>query len=156
LIDEFSQNPETISVKTGNTSDAVEQDVVKYRDIREKIEKLHNVLVGTQKAKFIIFEETKRGTDALARELVSRGFRAESMHGDKTLGERRRALERFKQNKSNILVATDVAARGIDVADITHVINYSTPQNYDDYVHRIGRAGRAGRTGFALTFVQTR
>jgi hypothetical protein len=86
-------------------------------------------------------------------ELQSRGFKVDALHGDKSQGQRAKALRRFKSNEINFLVATDVAARGIDVADITHVINYSTPNTYDDYTHRIGRAGRAGRVGYALTFV---
>jgi superfamily II DNA/RNA helicase len=85
---------------------------------------------------------------------VTRGFSADAIHGGKSQGQRQRALNRFKKSEVTILVATDVAARGIDVADITHVINYSTPQSYQDYVHRIGRAGRAGRTGHALTFIE--
>ena len=84
---------------------------------------------------------------------MARGFAADSIHGGKSQGQRKRALDGFKASKTTILVATDVAARGIDVADITHVINYSQPQSYQDYVHRIGRAGRAGRVGHALTFV---
>jgi len=84
---------------------------------------------------------------------VSRGFAAESIHGGKSQGQRQRALAKFKGNQVNILVATDVAARGIDVADITHVVNFSIPKVYDDYIHRIGRAGRAGQVGYALTFV---
>jgi ATP-dependent RNA helicase DeaD len=89
----------------------------------------------------------------LSKELVVRGFKADAIHGGKTQGQRQRALNRFKKSEVDILVATDVAARGIDVKDITHVINYSIPQTYDDYAHRIGRAGRAGRIGYALTFV---
>ena len=85
--------------------------------------------------------------------LVERGFKVDAIHGGKSQGQRQRALNRFKQNDISVLVATDVAARGIDVSDITHVINYTQPQNYEDYIHRIGRAGRAGRTGYALTFV---
>jgi superfamily II DNA/RNA helicase len=90
----------------------------------------------------------------LSVELEARGFKVDAIHGGKSQSQRQRALRRFKKSEVNILVATDVAARGIDVADITHVINYSQPQSYDDYVHRIGRAGRAGRTGYALTFIE--
>jgi superfamily II DNA/RNA helicase len=77
----------------------------------------------------------------------------DAIHGGKSQGQRQKALNRFKQNEINVLVATDVAARGIDVADITHVINYTVPKTFGDYIHRIGRTGRAGRTGQALTFV---
>lgn len=154
LIGTFLSNPVTISVKTGETSDNVEQDIVPHGSTHEKIEKLHDILNRDSVEKAIIFDETQRSVERLATELIERGFRADSIHGGKTQGQRTRALKQFKDSKINILVATDVAARGIDIADITHVINYTTPQTYDDYVHRIGRAGRAGRTGYALTFIE--
>jgi len=154
LIQEFSHQPIVVSVKTGDTIDTVEQDVVVYASNGEKVDKLHDVLI--QKAsKALVFDDTQRSVERLSRELQARGFKADSIHGGKSQGQRRRALDRFKANEINILVATDVAARGIDVIDITHVINYSTPQSYNDYVHRIGRTGRAGRGGFALTFVES-
>lgn len=154
LIDEFSKNPVTISVKTGNTCDNVEQDIVKYKSSEDKLEKLHNLLIENRDCKVIIFDETKRSVDKLSDSLRERGFKADATHGNKTQGQRKRVLAEFKMGAISILVATDVAARGIDVKDVTHVINYSTPQCYDDYVHRIGRTGRAGKTGFALTFIQ--
>lgn len=153
LIRTFSAEPATISLKKSETSDNVHQDVVSYQGNSDKIDKLHGILSDQDVSKVIVFEETKRGVDRLSRELATRGFKADSIHGGKTQGQRQRALNRFKKSEIKILVATDVAARGIDVADITHVINYSQPQSYDDYVHRIGRAGRAGKVGFALTFV---
>jgi ATP-dependent RNA helicase RhlE len=119
----------------------------------EKIDKLHDILNQEHVEKAIVFDDTQRSVERLAKELQERGFRVDSIHGGKTQGQRTRALKQFKENKLSVLVATDVAARGIDIADITHVINYSQPQTYDDYVHRIGRAGRAGRTGYALTFI---
>ena len=103
--------------------------------------------------KLIIFSETQRSVEKLSKTLIERGFKADAIHGGKTQGQRQRALNRFKANEIKVLVATDVAARGIDVVDITHVINFSQPQSYEDYIHRIGRAGRAGRIGHALTFV---
>ena len=109
--------------------------------------------MSAKDGKVLIFDETKYGVERLGNELIDRGFKADALHGGKTQGQRQRALKRFRNNDVTILVATDVAARGIDVADITHVINYATPNSYDDYIHRIGRAGRAGRTGTALTFV---
>jgi len=154
LINEFSNNPVMISVKTGDTSDNVEQNIIKYKSRDQKIEKLHEVLTENRKNKVLIFDATKRGVDRLNKDLNSRGFRSDAIHGNKSQRQREKALARFKKNQVTILVATDVAARGIDVPDITHVINYSTPQSYDDYVHRIGRAGRAGKTGNALTFVE--
>jgi ATP-dependent RNA helicase RhlE len=143
----------TISVKTGTTSENVEQDVVRFAHRAEKIEKLHDILNDEAVIKVLIFDETQRSVEALSKELITRGFKADAIHGGKTQGQRERALRRFKKNDVTILVATDVAARGIDISDITHVINYTTPQAYEDYVHRIGRAGRAGRIGYALTFV---
>ena len=85
--------------------------------------------------------------------MIKRGFKAESIHGDKNQAKRQRALKAFKDNQSQILVATDVAARGLDIPNVTHVINFDIPANYEDYVHRIGRTGRADQTGIALTFV---
>ncbi len=152
LMRTFLKEPVTVSVKTGDTSDNVEQDVVHYQDNHDRIEKLHDVLTqGSVKA--IIFDDTQRSVERLYEDLHDRGFKVDAIHGGKTQGQRQRALRRFKQSEVTVLVATDVAARGIDVQDVTHVINFSTPQSYEDYVHRIGRAGRAGRAGSALTFI---
>ena len=103
--------------------------------------------------KVLIFAETKRSVERLSIDLIKNGFRAGSIHGDKRQRERARALTEFKTLHTNILVATDVAARGLDIDDITHVINYTIPQTHDDYIHRIGRTGRCGKRGKAYTFV---
>lgn len=153
LIDVFANDPFTVSIKPSSTSDSVHQDVVRYNTNNDKMDKLHEILIGEAVDKVILFDETQRSVERLSKELSERGFSTDSIHGGKTQGQRQRALNKFKKNEINILVATDVAARGIDVSDITHVINYSIPQQYDDYIHRIGRAGRAGRVGYALTFV---
>jgi ATP-dependent RNA helicase RhlE len=153
LAESFVNNPVTVMLKTGETSDNINQDVVHFSSPHDKLDKLHEALIKSEMQKVIVFEETKRGADRLGKELVARGFQAASIHGGKTQGQRQRALKAFKDSEVTVLVATDVAARGIDVVDITHVINYAIPQTYEDYVHRIGRAGRAGRTGHALTFV---
>jgi superfamily II DNA/RNA helicase len=153
LIETFSNEPVMITVKTGDTSESVQQDVVHFSGKEDKLNKLHDLLLDEQ-MKVIIFDATQRSVERLSRELVSRGFMADAIHGGKTQGQRQRALESFKKSKIKVLVATDVAARGIDVADITHVINFSQPNSYEDYIHRVGRAGRAGRTGYALTFVE--
>ncbi len=152
LVKEFSRDPITISVKTGETTDTVEQNIVVFNGKTEKMDKLHDLLLRVPKA--LVFDDTQRSVERLSKELQARGFQADAIHGGKTQGQRQRALNRFKANEISVLVATDVAARGIDVSDITHVINYSTPQSYNDYVHRIGRAGRAGKTGHALTFIE--
>jgi superfamily II DNA/RNA helicase len=154
LIHTFAKDPVTISLKVGETVDSVNQDVVRYSGSGEKLSKLHDVLVNQGVEKAIIFDETQRSVERLSNELIARGFEADAIHGGKSQGQRQRALDKFKTNKIKILVATDVAARGIDVKDITHVINYGMPNSYEDYVHRIGRAGRAGKTGHALTFIQ--
>lgn len=153
LIHTFANDPVTITVKTGSTSENVHQDVVRFGSTSEKMDKLHEILSTEQAQKIIVFDETQRSVERLSNELAERGFAADAIHGGKSQGQRQRALDRFKRNEVTVLVATDVAARGIDVADITHVINYSQPQTYDDYVHRIGRTGRAGKVGYALTFV---
>ena len=153
LIESFSHQPVMISLKTGEASENVNQDIVKYSSDNEKLEKLHDILINQAVDKSIIFSETQRSVEKLSKTLIERGFKADAIHGGKTQGQRQRALNRFKSNDIKILVATDVAARGIDVSDITHVINFSQPQSYEDYIHRIGRAGRAGKIGYALTFV---
>nr|HPR10714.1 DEAD/DEAH box helicase [Candidatus Saccharibacteria bacterium] len=153
LITQFAPKHISVSVKTAPSSENVDQNVVQYGTTSHKIEKLHDILISHQDIKVIVFDETQRNVERLSKELQARGFSATAIHGGKTQGQRKRALDEFKANKAKILVATDVAARGIDVKDITHVINYSLPQTYDDYVHRIGRTGRAGKTGYALTFI---
>jgi ATP-dependent RNA helicase RhlE len=153
LAETFVNNPVTVMLKTGDTSDNINQDVIHYGSKPDKLDKLHDALIKSEVQKAIVFEETKHAADRLGKELAARGFQATSIHGGKSQGQRQRALKAFKDSDVNILVATDVAARGIDVVDITHVINYAIPHTYEDYVHRIGRAGRAGRAGHALTFV---
>jgi superfamily II DNA/RNA helicase len=153
LIDDFTHEPVTITIQAAKASENVHQDVVRYSGNTEKLDQLHDLLIRQEVSKAIVFDETQRGVERLSKELLARGFSTDSMHGGKTQGQRQRALSKFKNSEINVLVATDVAARGIDVADISHVINYSTPKEYDEYVHRIGRAGRAGRIGYAFTFV---
>ena len=154
LISKFLNNPIKISVKTRDTSKSIDQDVVRVRPEENKIEVLEKLLRGEDFSKVLIFGKTKHGVERLAQELVKRGFGAESIHGDKNHSRRQRALGQFKTNKSQILVATDVAARGLDIPDVSHVINFDLPGTYEDYVHRIGRTGRGGKKGKALTFVQ--
>ncbi len=153
LIRTFTHNPVTIMAKTAETSDNVEQSVVHYFENSEKLDKLHDVLIDGRVEKALVFGETKRTVERLSKELATRGFKADAMHGNKTQAQRQRALKKFRDGEVTILVATDVAARGIDVDGITHVVNFDVPQTYDDYTHRIGRAGRAGNVGYAVTFV---
>ncbi len=153
LIGEFLREPVRISVKTGDTSKNVDQDVVRVKG-SEKVDILHDLLNNKEFNKVLVFGRTKHGVERLAKTLTQRGFKADSIHGNKSHSQRQRALSAFKENKVQILVATDVAARGLDIADVSHVINYDLPTTYEDYVHRIGRAGRAGKKGKALTFVE--
>lgn len=153
IIDEFSDQPVHVAVKTSDASENVHQNVVRYAQVSEKVDKLHDVLIQDIVSKSVVFDDTHRSVEKLCRELQQRGFKVEALHGGKSQAQRARALKKFKDNEVTVLVATDVAARGIDVVDISHVINFSTPRTYNEYVHRIGRAGRAGRVGYALTFI---
>ena len=154
LIETFTSDPVTVKIQSSQASENVHQDVVRYEGGSDKFEKLRDLLSSEEVSKVIIFDETQRGVERLYKSLYEAGFPVDSMHGGKSQGQRQRALRSFKNSDITMLVATDVAARGIDVSDITHVVNYSIPQVYDDYVHRIGRAGRAGKTGYAFTFVE--
>ena len=155
LIKTFTSDAVTISVKTSQTSDNVEQAIVRYDGVSDKMKKLQSLLKTEGMTKALVFGETKRGVERLHKQLEESGFRADSIHGGRSQGQRQRALDKFKRSDVKILVATDVAARGIDVKDISHVVNYTTPQTYDDYSHRVGRAGRAGRKGYAFTFIES-
>jgi len=156
IIQGFSNDPVYVSVKDTETSKNVQQDIVRYKTSSDKIDKLHNLLNLETVTKTLIFDETQRSVEKLSKELEYRGFSSDSIHGGKSQAQRQRVLKKFKNNEIKILVATDVAARGLDVLDITHVINYSTPNSYEDYVHRIGRTGRAGKSGNALTFIDSK
>jgi len=153
LIKDFLKEPVMVSVKTQDTSKNVEQDVVKIKAGEDKLEVLHDLLIDPEFKKVIIFGRTKHGVEKLSVALTKKGFKSQSIHGDKNQGQRQRALDAFKKGLSQILVATDVAARGLDISGVSHVINYDLPETYDDYVHRIGRTGRAGQKGKALTFI---
>jgi ATP-dependent RNA helicase RhlE len=120
-----------------------------------KLDHLAGQLTGPDGGRTLVFVRTKRGADRLVKRLRSRELEAVAMHGDKSQGQRERALARFERGDVEVLVATDVAARGIDVADIAHVVNFDVPDGRDSYVHRVGRTGRAGRTGAGTSFVLT-
>ena len=153
LTEQYLKNPIFISVISGETLKNIDQDVIRTRSKEEKLEKLHEVLKKDGSDKVLIFREMKHSVDTLTKELAHMGFKVGCIHGDKRSRERIRTLDSFKKDQINILIATDVAARGLDIPDVTHVINYDVPQTYDTYVHRIGRTGRSGKKGTALTFV---
>lgn len=154
LINKFLKNPVTISVKTRDTSKSIDQDVVRLGKDDNKIDTLAALLRADGFSKVLVFGKTKHGVEKLAKTLNTMGLPAESIHGNKNFTQRQRALAQFKDNKIKILVATDVAARGLDIADVSHVINFDLPATYEDYIHRIGRTGRGGKSGKALTFIQ--
>src|SRR3990167_4395693 len=153
LTEQYLKDPIFISVITGETLKNINQNVIRARSKEEKLSKLHEILKKDGSDKVLIFREMKHSVDSLEKELHAFGFKVGGIHGDKRSRERIRILDSFKQDKINILIATDVAARGLDIPDVTHVINYDVPQTYDTYVHRIGRTGRSGKAGTALTFV---
>lgn len=153
LVKDFLKNPVSISVKTRDTAKSIDQDIVRVQG-KNKVDVLHDLLTQSDFSKVLIFGKTKHGVEKLKELLVSRGFKSESIHGNKTQSHRQRALDMFKKNSLQVLVATDVAARGIDVSDVSHVINYDLPATYEDYIHRIGRTGRGGKKGKAITFIE--
>lgn len=149
------KNPVRISVKKRETSANIEQDIIRTSgDRAEKYSTLVKLLARPEFAKVLIFGRTKWGVEKLGRALHQDGLPAVAIHGDKSQGQRQSALREFKVGKARIMVATDVAARGLDIPSVSHVINYDVPASYEDYVHRIGRTGRAGKRGIALTFVE--
>ena len=148
------KNPVKFQVEKVSPAINVDQDIIRVSSVGQKIEKLHELLIDKEFKKVLIFSRTKRGVDRVSKELAVRGFKVDSIHGDKSQYKRTRVITNFKFGKLNILVATDVASRGLDIKDITHVINYDEPENYNDYIHRIGRTGRVNKKGVALTFVK--
>ncbi|MBU4479883.1 DEAD/DEAH box helicase [Patescibacteria group bacterium] len=152
IINDFLNDPISISVKTGDTACGVDQDVV-YVKKETKVDLLYKLLIQPEFNKVLIFGRTKAGVERLSVLLSGRGLKTKSIHGNKNHGQRQQALKAFKENVVNVLVATDVAARGLDIPNVSHVINYELPSTYEDYIHRIGRTGRGGKTGKALTFI---
>lgn len=152
VMQQFLHEPVTIAVQTQPTSENVNQDIIKTRG-KQKIEVLHDLLLQEGFDKVILFGRTKWGIEKLSKNLLDRGFKVAAIHGNKSQSQRVKALEEFRDSRIQVLLATDIAARGIDVVDVTHVINYDMPGSYEDYIHRIGRTGRANKSGVALTFV---
>lgn len=153
LADELLNKPVLIEVATANaTADRVTQQV--YLVDRHRKRELISHMIGMQNwPQVLIFVRTKHGADRLAKQLQKDGLTTAAIHGDKAQGARQRALDEFKQGKVRILVATDIAARGLDISELPYVVNYDLPQVAEDYVHRIGRTGRAGLSGVAVTLV---
>ncbi len=152
LIHEFLREPVTVSIKKNDITGSITQDVIRYEH-HNKFDTLVTNLKKSEFSRVIVFGAMKHSVEKLSQELVAAGIKADAIHGNKSHGQRQRALSSFKTGRVQVLVATDVAARGIHVDDVSHVINYDLPNTYEDYVHRIGRTGRGSKRGQALTFV---
>ena len=142
-----------VRIEIGNVSKPAENVELRTFEVdQNKKQELLEHLLGAEKGSFLVFVRTKHGADRLARRLERSGHAAAQIHGDRTQSQRNSALKGFSEGRHRVLVATDVAARGIDVKDIAHVVNYDMPKEAEDFIHRIGRTGRASKTGIASTF----
>jgi superfamily II DNA/RNA helicase len=155
LARRFMNRP--IHIRATDPNEGLTQANIKHVVYRahalDKDEVISRILQAEGRGKTVVFTRTKRAAAKLVEELNDRGFNAAAVHGDLNQEQRERAMAAFKAGKKDILIATDVAARGIDVLDVTHVINHTIPEDHDAYLHRVGRTGRAGKTGIAVTFV---
>lgn len=154
LIADLLDNPEEIHIDPGTSANEhIDQQTIRVSEGEDKFVVLQNLFQNGALKKVILFTETKRLADRLSKKLNQCGIPAGQIHGNKSQNFRNKILSDFKQGSIRVLVATDVAARGIDVVDVSHVINYQIPMTMDSYIHRIGRTGRAGKTGQAITFI---
>lgn len=154
ILQTFVKNPILISVKKQETAENIEQEIIRIQPGYNKVDKLHDLLRQPGFEKVLIFGRTKWGVQKLTDELIRRGFRAGAIHGNKRQNQRQRILDAFKGNEIQVLLATDVASRGLDIPDVSHVINYDMPESYEVYIHRIGRTGRIDKKGTAITFIE--
>lgn len=154
VLSVFVQNPVTVSVVDDSTAKNIDENIINVVSRDKKTDQLHDVLIQKDVTKSLVFGRTKWGIEKLTNQLIRRGFKAGSIHGNKRQSQRQRVLDQFRRNEINVLLATDLASRGLDICDVSHVINYDMPATYDDYIHRIGRTGRANKKGVALTFVE--
>ncbi|MEX2363771.1 MAG: DEAD/DEAH box helicase, partial [Balneolaceae bacterium] len=152
LARNIMKDPEKIEIEISKPSESISQRAY-HVDIKDKLDLVQHILDDLQWDSCIIFCATKRGTDELERLLSKKGIKAGSIHGDRTQDERNKALHEFKNGVVPVIVATDVIARGIDIADVSLIINYDVPRAVDDYIHRIGRTGRYDKSGMAITLV---
>lgn len=156
LADTFLRDPEHVQIRAATvTIDLIEQEYIELPD-RQKFDALCRLLDMQEPDLAIVFVRTKRRADEVTEALKKRGYAAEGIHGDLSQAKRDAVIRQFRENTIDILVATDVAARGLDISGVTHVYNFDMPQDPESYVHRVGRTGRAGRTGMATTFVISR
>lgn len=154
IITKLVKNPVEVRIQSENaTADTVDQEIVTVREGQKKMDVLLSMVRDEEFEKVLVFAETKRWVSRICKDLRSAGIKADEIHGNKSQNYRLNALNSFKTKKIQVLVATDVAARGLDISNVSHVINYQQPKNMDSYIHRIGRTGRAGNSGKAITFV---
>ncbi|MBL4703121.1 MAG: DEAD/DEAH box helicase [Flavobacteriales bacterium] len=154
LIADILTDPVSVKLSDGeSTGDHIDQDIIRITGDDDKFKILCDMINGSNVNKVLVFEETKHKVNKLCTKLNKTGIKSDQIQGNKSQNARQRALKAFKNGSIKVLVATDVAARGIDVEDISHVFNYQVPLSYDSYIHRIGRTGRAGKSGKAFTFV---
>lgn len=154
FIDRLLTNPSEVKVSSGEaTGKHIDQEIIKVPTGADKMDMLLKMLSEPGFNKVLVFAETKRWVSKVSKKLKQNEVKADEIHGNKSQNYRQNALTKFKNGQIKVLVATDVAARGLDVSDVTHVINYQLPSSLDNYIHRIGRTGRAGKAGKAYTFV---
>jgi ATP-dependent RNA helicase RhlE len=154
LISKLLKNPTEVKLRKENIAgENIDQEIVRVKEGENKMDILLKMMQDSSFEKVLIFAETKRWVTKVCKGLKKAGIKADEIHGNKSQNYRTNALESFKNKKIRVLVATDVAARGLDILNVSHVINYQQPTNMDSYIHRIGRTGRAGKSGKALTFV---
>jgi len=154
ILADFVNNPVRVSVKTQDSAQTIVQDVIHVTNRASKVDTLHQMLKQKEFDKVLVFGRTKHGVQKLSDELAKRGIRSGAIHGNKRQNQRQYVLNQFARSEIQILLATDVASRGLDIPDVSHVINYDLPETMDDYIHRIGRTGRANKQGVALTFIE--
>jgi ATP-dependent RNA helicase DeaD len=153
LVRRYMSEPETVTIAPEQaTVEAIEQVYFEVAQ-RDKMRGLKELAERELRGRTLVFSRTRRGVDYLKDQLQDAGIRAGALHGDMDQRKRDQVVQQFRSGQLDILVATNVAARGLDIPEITHVLNYDVPQNAEEYVHRIGRTGRAGREGKAITFV---
>ena len=152
LANTLLKNPIHISVNPVSSAAPLVEQSIYYVSKENKRSLLKHILKNDEIDHALVFTRTKRGADKIAKELNSSGIKSDAIHGNKSQGARERALKGFKNRSIRVLVATDIASRGIDVDKLSHVINYEIPEQAETYVHRIGRTGRAGASGIAISF----
>lgn len=153
VMHNFVQNPVRVRIDSQEAPNTITQDVIQVTGTMSKVDTLHALLLKKEFDKVLVFGRTKHGVQRISDELNKRGIRSAAIHGNKRQSQRMHALSQFAKNEIQILLATDVASRGLDIPDVSHVINYDLPETMEDYVHRIGRTGRANKRGIALTFI---